>query len=1059
MRTRRAIRWGLAAAVLALLGPSPSARAQEARPNTLAGEGGGETTTDPTPSAVPAATPPPRRLGEYVLEGNLRESEDILRSFLDPVMPIGQPWGDDMQRLVIERLDDLGYHVSLRAESLGESRIRAFLSLEPVTLVRHVDVQIEDDMTIARAIIEDAIFAEDIRRHMRLRPGTAMALDEAGRAEELRKERSRLLDYLRDEGFFDAKVVITAHPDGPHALRLRVRAKTGVAYRVGTVRVVGNREVAAGRIVALFHHERLHVFPRRFHSDQVEKDVVKVVRLYQERGYPGVRVHTDFGRASFKRNKKAVDFTVFIRERRRIEVIFEGHDAFGEMRLRAQLSFDEERAYDDVEMERSAQALRRFYQSEGYFEATVVAERASFRTDDAFDRIVFTVDEGPRLKVKNVSFTGNTALTDGQLQDLIKTRAFPRFGFLVSGGHATSIQLEQDAARILAAYRRRGYADVGVEYDVTRDPRLAGSAPALAAAIVSGAPSDGLHVVFHIDEGMRQRVAEIRFDIRPGARPGADLGSAALDDGALRRIVGLAPGAAFTRATAEADGDQIKRAYFERGFPHAEVETTARPACQGGAAPGPTGCPDGELPGQVVIIHAIDPGRFVRLGRLVLRGNFKTRDWVILEQIDLDPGATFTLTRASNAGSNLRSSGLFSAVRFDFVGLDEAAAEDKVNVVVHVEERYDHTMEYGLGGGWSTDVGLFGELQSSFPHLGGVGLRFDLNLRQGEEVRSIDGKLLVPRWVTRHLLPVGFRLETHGFWKVEQTPRFGELSSLGTSVAASTEGRLGTPWEGWLLALRYDFRLRNRDEELVRVAGPSDDIEQAPVQTFTGALGPQLVLDRRKDERGRLNPLSPAQGFRLELGTQFADRALGGDARFVKIGAKAQQYIKLGDRFLFTHGVRYDHGVPLGGAVLLPEVERFFAGGDTTVRGFEEDSLLTEIIEKDVPPLSGIGQFRVVPAGGNIRFLHNLDLQVRVWDEGPLLDFPWASAIFFDTGLVTNSLDDLELADLRHALGLAFLRMVTPFGAFSFEWAIPVDPQDGDNPKGRFHFNLGFVLK
>jgi outer membrane protein insertion porin family len=182
-----------------------------------------------------------------------------------------------------------------------------------------------------------------------------------------------------------------------------------------------------------------------------------------------------------------------------------------------------------------------------------------------------------------------------------------------------------------------------------------------------------------------------------------------------------------------------------------------------------------------------------------------------------------------------------------------------------------------------------------------------------------------------------------------------------------------------------------------------------------------------------------------------------GSARFMKFGGQAAHFIPLGSRFRLSNAVRYDHGVPLGGDAALPEVERFFAGGDTTVRGFEQDRLATEIIEDEVGPLGGVSQFRVVPAGGSIRAIYNLDLEVRVWKE-PMFDFPIASAVFFDSGIVTNSWVGFKLRDLRQSLGLALLRWVTPFGAFSFEYAVPLDPQLGDDPRGRFHINFGFLF-
>lgn len=138
----------------------------------------------------------------------------------------------------------------------------------------------------------------------------------------------------------------------------------------------------------------------------------------------------------------------------------------------------------------------------------------------------------------------------------------------------------------------------------------------------------------------------------------------------------------------------------------------------------------------------------------------------------------------------------------------------------------------------------------------------------------------------------------------------------------------------------------------------------------------------------------------------------------------------------------------------MPEVERFFAGGDTTVRGFEEDRLATEIIQPNVGGMSGIGQFRILPAGGNIRMIHNLELQVILAN----LKFPIASAIFLDSGFVENSFDGFKFKDLRHSIGLALARAVLPFGSLSVEYAFPLDPVLGDDPQGRLHVNLGLLF-
>ena len=130
--------------------------------------------------------------------------------------------------------------------------------------------------------------------------------------------------------------------------------------------------------------------------------------------------------------------------------------------------------------------------------------------------------------------------------------------------------------------------------------------------------------------------------------------------------------------------------------------------------------------------------------------------------------------------------------------------------------------------------------------------------------------------------------------------------------------------------------------------------------------------------------------------------------------------------------------------MLLPEVERFFAGGDSTVRGYSDDRMATELIQVGVPPIGNLSQIRVIPAGGNIRMLGSLDAQVRIWKI-------LAGALFTDAGMISNDWSTVGTDDIRPSAGMG-LRVLTPFGIGAFEYAIPLRPKLGDDPRGRIHF-------
>ena len=155
-------------------------------------------------------------------------------------------------------------------------------------------------------------------------------------------------------------------------------------------------------------------------------------------------------------------------------------------------------------------------------------------------------------------------------------------------------------------------------------------------------------------------------------------------------------------------------------------------------------------------------------------------------------------------------------------------------------------------------------------------------------------------------------------------------------------------------------------------------------------------------------------------------------------------------------GFRFDQGFPLGGASLLPKVERYFAGGDTTIRGFQLDRARTRggsLPSSPVNLATGEGLYSVEyrPLGGNLRILQNVDFMFPI---SP----PWYGSVFFDNGVVADSLDGLTASRFRHGIGVSPLLLRLPIGDISLAWAWPLDPGPGDTTIGVFHVNVGLMF-
>ena len=431
----------------------------------------------------------------------------------------------------------------------------------------------------------------------------------------------------------------------------------------------------------------------------------------------------------------------------------------------------------------------------------------------------------------------------------------------------------------------------------------------------------------------------------------------------------------------------------------------------------------------------------------------------------LKEGGPLTAEALAAATQRLRQTGLFDSVNVLMPNLCPTpdptciASNGDVNAVVVVQERDDFLAQVDVSAGYSSYSGLFGTIGPSQQNLWGRGIYVSGSVTEGTNIQDYEGTVRIPRWLMRKAwliddLPDQLRnnlqTELTGFIRSQITPNFGEVHTKGFSTALTyaqppvtrpTPGkRVGT----LVLGLHYDFRIRDRNIDSLRPIGVNNDSPQVPVSTTTGSIGLTLDIDRRVDRRGSLSPLSPEDGYHLGAGAAIASTYLFGDDDFLKFFATGTKYFPVGKNLVVRTDLRVDWGVPLFGAVLLPEVERFFAGGDDTVRGYNDDRMSTEIVQVGVPPLGNITQLRILPNGGNIRFMGSIDAQLHVYSV-------FSTAVFSDAGLITNQISTVRATDVRPSVGMALLRAVTPFGTFAFEYAVPLVPQLGDDPRGRFH--------
>ncbi len=1069
------------ALVLALAG---GVRAQPARP-AVTDDTIGVIVFDPSTcgrekedeqAATTEASPVPVTWSDFELTGSIIDAKGTVRALLAPTLNRHRALTQDARGEIMRAATAFGYQVvGLGTRDTPGGTILA-VHLAPLPMVRRVNVDI-DHINFKRKLV-DTFFDDEVKRRMRVRPGAYLAWSPNDRACELYEETRRVEEYLHDEGFFEARATIEqAFDDDRVGVTLRVDVELGPEYRTAIDKIqfpdAGRLTVDVAELREKFRHKTC-LFGKfvcfgtvRFTRARHQADVQKVVELFHARGFPAARVRSDFDPGmSIDRRTKTVSFTITIDPRRRLDVVFEGDSSASKDVLAQQLTFNKAASADDVEANDSARAIAAYLQSRGYFDARVTWMRERF-ADGEFDRLIYRIEQGKSRAVRSVTFAGNRAITSATLEATVGTKP-ARLSTSLFGARtaATSALLAADVDRLAALYRRTGYRDAQIRVTASTDVTALGSA-ALTAALLAADRGAGLFIRFSIDEGQPTLLTQLHVELGDHGNEIRTTDERALCTRLLRdlaelyrhepfaqqatpdRCVATAVNLPFKEDAAADTRDLLKDRLFSRGRPRAEIAYT----------------PEVIGPRRVAVHYKLSSIQELKIGKVVIRGNFRTRDSVILRELGLKEGQPLTKDVLANGARRLRNTSLFDAVNIALPDLDTASA-GSVNAVVEITERFDFFAQFDAEMGYSSFNGAFVKIIPSIKNLMGTGISLDLagtvGLNLSELVGdsdfqlrqlSLESTLRIPQFLSRRVSPIAFTTELTAFHRRQDTARFGLLRTTGATLAFSRtwdRPRVGSrAARAVTVGLFYDLRSRERNVDALRPVGADDDDSQVPITTNTGAGGVRFEIEQRVDRQGTLSPLAPEAGFVLEGQAAFVHPPpiFGGQDYFIRVSAGGSKYWPLGTNLVLRADLRYDQGFPLKGAELLPEVERFFAGGDSTVRGYSDERLATEIVQVGVPPLDNISQIRILPAGGNIRVIGSLDAQLRIYKL-------FSTALFVDAGIIKNQWSTASPDDIRPSIGMALMRIVTPFGSFAFERAVPLRPRLGDDPRGRWHISF-----
>jgi outer membrane protein insertion porin family len=918
---------------------------------------------------------------------------------------VGDPLSMAAVRESITHLFGLGRFQDVRVDATdAPGGVRLLYDLIPLHSVQQVSFRAVDADASSPAAGSKSLGIDEglLRRTMTNRFGESPPV---GRAPEV----ARTLEQLyRDHGFLRATVrPVALEKHDPDRTLLTFEVDPGPHAVVGAVQVEGT---PAGTRDAFL--KTIAVTPGSPYEPAAINAALSsyVAKLHKGGRYEAAASY----RARPSADATAVDLTVFVQIGRAVKIAYRG-DPIPREKLADLVPLAREGSVDEDLVEDSVQRIKRYLNQQGYWKADTTVDREE---SDGTLTIVFTVRKGAHYVVsQGVEVDGNRSVPIEQLRPaLVKLQ--PNDVFVESN-------LSAAVSAIAAVYQRLGYAQAKVNASTNE--------------LNPPAPGQGLvRPVITITEGPLTLVGEVTFE-----------GATSIPVDQLRPLVTSVPGTPYYEPRIAADRDKVTLEYRNRGFEAVNVVVV------------PALSQDQRL---AALTFKISEGQQTIIDHILIIGNTRTDQRVIKRELLIQEGKPLGLEDVAESQRRLGALGLFRRFRIEELAHGNAGNKD---ILVTVEEAAARTFSYG--GGAEVTRRLFTTLDGPQERLD-LGPRgfVDLGFRNiGGKNRSLD---LYSRLALHPETTAAGTTSLAGFgfseYRVVSTLREPRAIGLNADLALTAAIEQG-------IRSTFNFARKGVNAEIGRRLSPgvrtnarysfgtTRTFQSGPITPENEAridrLFPQVrlsVLAGAISRDTRNDVLDPERGAFVSEEASVASRALGGQVGFLKSYVQGfwfhrlpvQRRVVFASRVAvglahgFARPVANIDGVPQPPIDDLPASERFFAGGDTTIRGFALD---TAGAPNTISPTG-------FPRGGNALLLLNGELRMPVWrDVG--------AAVFMDGGNVFNRISEIELADIRGTAGFG-LRYRSPIGPIRFDVGFKLDRQvvaGRLEPGHAFHFSVG----
>jgi outer membrane protein insertion porin family len=696
--------------------------------------------------------------------------------------------------------------------------------------------------------------------------------------------------------------------------------------------------------------------------------------------------------------------TFVVKERRRVQIVdYRGAKSITTTNIEDKLKEKDAKIkvdtfYDPAKARRVEGIIRDMLVEAGHPSATVRHETKVLGASGT--QLSFVIDEGPKAKVKSITFSGNDVFSDGRLRGRmkkIKQAGFWNLSWLGGKTTYTEDKWAEDQKNLRDFYLDHGYvtAEVG-EPKITYTDGKSG--------LFKKKPVKWINVDIPVTEGEQYRIGSVTFE-----------GLKLFKEPFARQFFKLNTGDVYRESRFKKGFDKLRDAYGAFGY-FQWTGFTKR-------------TPDHEKK-IVDVVISMDEDKQYFVGEIHFTGNDTTRDKVIRREVYLNEGDVFNTEALKMSIRRINQLGYFKEMEGAPDLAPSSHGDDKVDVTFKVQEQ--NRNQFTLGGGVSELEGTFVNASFSTSNFLGLGETLSLYAQTGQRTRNYQVAITEPYFLDKPI--------TAGINVFKQKVTY---DSFGTFVGYSQE-RTGTTLTTGFHIGRFSQAFLNYSYEVVDVKALGDTTTGSTGST-TPVYNPFLFGQSSTRHESRISPtfvhnttdspFTPRAGVKYTVSTQIAGGFLGGTVNYVRPDVEGVWYWPQTRHVAL--GVRVNGGwiVPYGNGQSLPYYQRYFLGGEQQIRGYNIQT---------IGPVDSFGR----SIGGNKFVLFNAEYYFDIF--GPL-----RFLLFYDAGQAYLEGEGIDLKRLRTSTG-AELRFTMPVVNIPFRLIYALNPnRDPFQPKRTFKFAVG----